>query len=135
MLAQQLRQLLINLLTNAFEAAPAHGAHVEVKAAAGPSDTTGQTYGEEPRSTVVIDVVDNGPGIPDDVKERIFSPFFTTKPRGSGLGLAIVRKIVDAHDGQIDVIPQKGGGTCVRVTLPTRSLQDAPEAGTPAAAN
>ena len=50
--------------------------------------------------------------------DRIFSPFFTTKPQGSGLGLAIVRKIVDAHDGRIDVAVGAGGGTTFRVTLP-----------------
>ncbi len=49
---------------------------------------------------------------------RIFSPFFTTKPQGSGLGLAIVRKIVDAHDGRIDVSARADGGTRFRVTLP-----------------
>ena len=53
--------------------------------------------------------------------DRIFSPFFTTKPQGSGLGLAIVRKIVDAHDGRIDVGERPGGGTVFRVTLPVRS--------------
>jgi signal transduction histidine kinase len=52
------------------------------------------------------------------VMERIFSPFFTTKPQGSGLGLAIVRKIVDAHDGRIDVSARPEGGTRFRVTLP-----------------
>ena len=52
---------------------------------------------------IQVDVTDNGPGMPADVMDRIFSPFFTTKPQGSGLGLAIVRKIVDAHDGRIDV--------------------------------
>jgi signal transduction histidine kinase len=52
------------------------------------------------------------------VMEKIFSPFFTTKPQGSGLGLAIVRKIVDAHDGRIDVSGGPGGGTHFRVTLP-----------------
>ena len=52
---------------------------------------------------MVVDVVDNGPGIPADRVEKIFSPFFTTKPQGSGLGLAIVRKIVDAHEGRIDL--------------------------------
>ena len=53
--------------------------------------------------------------------DRIFNPFFTTKPQGSGLGLAIVRKIVDAHDGRIDLSPRPGGGTRCRVTLPVTS--------------
>jgi signal transduction histidine kinase len=70
---------------------------------------------------VIITVSDNGPGIPPEVTDRIFSPFFTTKPQGSGLGLAIVRKIVDAHDGRIDVGERPGGGTVFRVTLPFRS--------------
>ena len=65
-----------------------------------------------------VEVSDDGPGIPADVMERIFSPFFTTKPQGSGLGLAIVRKIVDAHDGRIDVSARPEGGTRFRVTLP-----------------
>jgi signal transduction histidine kinase len=52
------------------------------------------------------------------VMDRIFRPFFTTKPQGSGLGLAIVRKIVDAHDGRIDVALVEGAGTRFLVTLP-----------------
>jgi signal transduction histidine kinase len=82
---------------------------------AGPGDAAGPT--------IQITVSDNGPGVPPDVMDRIFSPFFTTKPQGSGLGLAIVRKIVDAHDGRIDVSERPGGGTAFRVTLPVRSQQ------------
>ena len=67
--------------------------------------------------TVVVDVADDGPGVPRELRDRIFNAFFTTKPQGSGLGLAIVRKIVDAHDGRIDI--QTGSsGTRFRVTLP-----------------
>jgi signal transduction histidine kinase len=73
-----------------------------------------------------VDVVDDGPGVPDDLRDRIFSPFFTTKPRGSGLGLAIVRKIVDAHDGRIVVSRLGAGGTRFRVTLPLAGLPDRP---------
>ena len=70
---------------------------------------------------VQVEVIDDGPGVPPDVMDRIFSPFFTTKPQGSGLGLAIVRKIVDAHDGRIDVNAPAAGGTKFRVTLPVSS--------------
>ena len=71
-----------------------------------------------PEPMIQVEVADSGPGVPADVMDRIFSPFFTTKPQGSGLGLAIVRKIVDAHDGRIDVSAPVEGGTRFRVTLP-----------------
>jgi signal transduction histidine kinase len=67
---------------------------------------------------VSVEVKDNGPGIGADDLERIFSPFFTTKPQGTGLGLAIVRKVVDAHDGRIDAVSAPGRGATFRVTLP-----------------
>ena len=70
---------------------------------------------------IVVDVADNGPGVPENLTDRIFNPFFTTKPQGSGLGLAIVRKIVDAHDGWIDLSSSPTTGTCFRVTLPVSS--------------
>ena len=69
-------------------------------------------------------MTDDGPGVPEDVRDRIFSPFFTTKPRGSGLGLSIVRKIVDAHDGRIDLQVGSMGGTRFRVTLPVTALRE-----------
>ena len=81
-----------------------------------------EEVGAEPESKSVpmleIEIVDNGPGIPPDLIDRIFSPFFTTKPQGTGLGLAIVRKIVDAHDGRIDVSVGPKTGTRFVVTLP-----------------
>ncbi len=117
----QLRQIFTNLMTNAFEAMNGTG-DVSIAAVAVEGDEeTGPDHGTGP--TVLVTVSDNGPGIPIDVKDKIFSPFFTTKPQGSGLGLAIVRKIVDAHDGRIDVGERPGGGTVFRVTLPVRSPQ------------
>jgi signal transduction histidine kinase len=115
----QLRQIFTNLLTNAFEAMNGSGT-VEIAATAidGEDDAD---HASGP--TILITISDNGPGIPSEVMDRIFSPFFTTKPQGSGLGLAIVRKIVDAHDGRIDVGERPGGGTIFRVTLPVRSPQ------------
>ena len=81
--------------------------------------------GVEPAGPMVqVSVSDSGPGVPPEVADRIFSPFFTTKPQGSGLGLAIVRKIIDAHDGRIDIGARQGGGTTFRVTLPVKSQQE-----------
>ena len=111
----QLRQIFTNLLTNAYEALDGDG-NVFISATQLPDDPPA---GGEPQGPMVqVEVRDNGPGMPADVLEKIFSPFFTTKPQGSGLGLAIVRKIVDAHDGRIDVGMVDGGGTRFRVTLP-----------------
>ena len=111
----QLRQIFTNLLMNAFEALNGDGA---VTIAAVAVNEEGPAGGEPQGPMVQIEVTDNGPGMPADVIEKIFSPFFTTKPQGSGLGLAIVRKIVDAHDGRIDVGGLDTGGTRFRVTLP-----------------
>lgn len=115
----QLRQLFTNLLTNAFEALGGRGT-VRILAARLADDPIS---GGEPQAvpSLQIEVTDDGPGVPADVMDRIFSPFFTTKPQGSGLGLAIVRKIVDAHDGRIDVSAPLAGGTRFRVTLPVTS--------------
>ena len=116
----QLRQIFTNFLTNAFEAMSGTGV-VEITAMSQEGDD--ESGPEHGGPTVMITVSDNGPGIPPEVTDRIFSPFFTTKPQGSGLGLAIVRKIVDAHDGRIDVGERPGGGAVFRVTLPFRSQQ------------
>jgi signal transduction histidine kinase len=118
----QLRQLFTNLLVNAFEALGGSG-HVEIEATAMVEEDSGPGV-ENTGPTVLITVRDTGPGIPAEVIDKIFSPFFTTKPQGSGLGLAIVRKIVDAHDGRIDVGARRGGGTEFRVTLPVRSAHE-----------
>jgi signal transduction histidine kinase len=66
-----------------------------------------------------IAFADSGPGIPADVRDQIFTPFFTTKARGSGLGLPTSRRIVEAHRGEIRVDCPPTGGTTVVVSLPT----------------
>jgi signal transduction histidine kinase len=115
----QLCQVFTNLLTNAFEALEGRG-QVDIRAVIEDvdHDPAFAADSQEPTPTVVVDVADNGPGIPADLSDRIFDPFFTTKPQGSGLGLPIVRKIVDAHDGRIDLNSAPGQGTRFRVTLP-----------------
>jgi len=110
----QLRQLFTNLLTNAFEALEGRGrVLIQARLAEG--------IDEGEQSQVIVDVRDDGPGISAETAERVFSPFFTTKPQGTGLGLAIVRKVVDAHDGHIDLSTPPGGGTCFRISLPAAS--------------
>jgi two-component system sensor kinase FixL len=69
-------------------------------------------------STCRIAFIDAGPGIPADVREKIFTPFFTTKSRGSGLGLPTAKRMVEAHDGQITIDCPPAGGTTVVIRLP-----------------
>jgi signal transduction histidine kinase len=68
-----------------------------------------------------IDFADDGPGIPPDIREKIFTPFFTTKSRGTGLGLATARRLIEAHRGTIDVLCPPAGGTTVSIQLPVVS--------------
>jgi len=117
----QLTQVFTNLVANAFEALDGKGQITIVAVASSFEDDPALTGQQEPTPTVVVDVIDNGPGVPDGVTDRIFDPFFTTKTQGSGLGLPIVRKIVDAHDGRIDVSSAADTGTRFRVTLPVNS--------------
>ena len=112
--ASQLRQVFENLLINATEAAGASG-HVVVdveRTAARPSAE------EAPVDWVVVRIADDGPGIPEEARERIFHPFFTTKRQGSGVGLSTVKKIVDSHGGLIDVDRSEMGGARFTVRLP-----------------
>ena len=68
--------------------------------------------------SVIVGVDDQGSGIPEDVRSRIFDPFFSTKGEGTGLGLAITRQIVEAHGGSVAVEARKEGGTSFRLLLP-----------------
>ena len=108
----QLTQVFTNLLMNAYEAMEGRG-RVTITAR-----TVRVDHGPEEQDAVLVELADEGPGMAQDVADRVFNPFFTTKPQGSGLGLAIVRKIVDAHDGSIDLKTAPGRGTLIRVTLP-----------------
>lgn len=74
--------------------------------------------GEDAQSWSCITVSDDGPGISDEVRDRIFNPFFTTRAAGTGLGLAIVHRIVDAHGGSIEIDANVPRGTVVRLLLP-----------------
>ncbi len=107
-LAGQIQQVFVNLIVNAAQALLGKGGGTI-------TITTSRQGG-----MVVIEVADDGPGIPPDVLPRIFDPFFTTKDvgEGSGLGLSIVHGIVDRHGGTISVDSHVGRGTTFKVSLP-----------------
>jgi signal transduction histidine kinase len=104
----ELNQVWMNLIDNALDAIPP-GGHVEVRGAA-------------ERGRVVVRVIDDGAGIPPDIMGNVFDPFFTTKDvgKGTGLGLDIVRRILQRHDGEVDV-DSRPGHTEFRVDLPAEA--------------
>jgi PAS domain S-box-containing protein len=114
--AAQLRQMILNLVTNAVQAMETPGPGVltvEVRRAA-PRIGEVLLLGSCPRGdSVCLSVADTGPGMPPEVRRRIFEPFFTTKPpgKGTGLGLAVVHGILQAHDGAVRVDSRPGEGT------------------------
>jgi len=107
----QLQQVVINLITNA---------HHAVREVHGPRRITVRTRLEAQRSRVMLEVSDNGPGVPLELRQRIFDPFFTTKPaeRGTGLGLPLCQEIVQSHGGTIGVREEEGGGALFWIDLP-----------------
>ncbi len=113
--ANQIQQVLLNLVTNAADAMP-KGGHMRL-AIRWVSD----------RSAVEMQVSDDGCGMAPDVLAKAFDPFFTTKARGkgTGLGLAICRRIVEEHEGEIDIQSQPGRGTTVSVRLPRAAVKAA----------
>jgi signal transduction histidine kinase len=106
-----LRQAISNLCRNALEACTDAGIEPQV---------TIEGVRDEPQGVLRISVIDNGPGINQEVEPRMFRPFVTTKARGTGLGLALVQKIVVTHNGRVAAQPEPGGGTRFVVTLPLR---------------
>jgi len=119
----QLAQVFTNLVANAFEALDGKG-RITISAwssAIEPDPAFTGAQAPPPTPVLVVEVADDGPGVPAELTDKIFNPFFTTKVTGTGLGLAIVRKIVDAHDGRIDVNSVRESGTRFRITLPVTS--------------
>ena len=110
---ERIEQLFVNLLLNAAQAIP-EGRASENEIRVSVRELPGQ-------SAAVVQIADTGTGIPLEVQERIFQPFFTTKPigQGTGLGLSICRGIVTALGGQISFQSEPAAGTTFRVVLPT----------------
>lgn len=106
---QQLQQVFLNLLLNAAEAVPEGGT------------ITVRTVQNKQGKTVAIFVQDTGKGIPAELMEKIFQPFFTTKGKGTGLGLAVSKTIVEEHGGSIVVSNNVSGGVTFMITLPVKA--------------
>lgn len=100
----KLEQMMLNLLKNAKEAITGHGT-IFLKA-------------ERNNDDIVIECRDNGCGIPEDIIDNIFEPFFSQKENGTGLGLSVARQIVTAHGGTISVSSSQESGTLFTITLP-----------------
>jgi two-component system, NtrC family, sensor histidine kinase HydH len=107
--AQLCEQVFINLVTNAYQAMDGQGGVLRVKIA--PESSSG-------KAGVAVTLEDTGPGVPAELREQIFNPFFTSKKEGVGLGLSIVAKIVDDHRGWIKLEGKDSKGARFRVFLP-----------------
>ncbi len=110
----KLRQVILNLVLNAVEAA----------AGAGRPDGRVTLSATTHAGEAVLEVADTGPGMTPEVRARAFDPFFTTKPKGTGLGLAIAHAIVDAHDGRIEIDSEPEQGTRVSLRLPAADTRE-----------
>jgi signal transduction histidine kinase len=108
--AEHLRRVLINLVGNALDALEEAGTSSPVLQVMSGDNLAGDA--------VWVRVRDNGPGIDDATRAKIWSPFYTTKASGTGLGLALSRKIVDAHGGEMELHSAPGEGTEFVLTFP-----------------
>jgi two-component system NtrC family sensor kinase len=120
--ATQLQQVVVNLITNAVQAigSTGRGGTVVVRA-------------RRWLDGVAIDVIDDGPGMSEELAARVFDPFFTTKPegQGTGLGLSISHGIVKEHGGRISLVTERGRGATFTIQLPTGAAHSAAQAGAP----
>ncbi len=108
---EQLKEVIVNIIVNACEAMDKSGLiiiHEE------------ENYVEPLKKVNVIRIIDDGVGIPQEVKEQIFNPFFTTKDEGTGLGLSIAFNIINEHGGWLDVSSEQGQGATFVITLPIK---------------
>lgn len=115
--AEQLKQVFLNLALNAFQAMP-HGGRLTVSTRLARDELAFWREGARRADVVEIRFRDTGPGIPDDARESIFVPFYTTKEKGTGLGLAICQRIVKAQQGTIVVRSAPGEGAEFLISLP-----------------
>jgi signal transduction histidine kinase len=125
--AEQLKQVFLNLALNAFQAMAASGGRLHVSTRVARDELAFWREGSRRADIVEIRFRDTGPGIPEESRENVFLPFFTTKEKGTGLGLAICQRIVKAHQGTIVVRSPPGEGAELLVTLPGLREERPPE--------
>ena len=109
---QLCEQVFVNLICNAYEAMNGAGGKLSVAIAPAAAENV---------PGVTVEIQDSGPGVPAELRQQIFNPFFTSKENGVGLGLSIVAKIVDDHRGSIRLTSRPGEGACFHVFLPAQS--------------
>jgi two-component system sensor histidine kinase AtoS len=108
----QLQQVFMNLILNAVEAMP-HGGTLELK-----------TFHDKATQSLQIMISDTGDGIGDEMKDKIFQPFFTTKSKGTGLGLAITKRLIEQHGGNIIAENNYPKGTAFKISFPLIHLKE-----------
>jgi signal transduction histidine kinase len=133
--AQDMGRVLLNLINNAFQAvqekAQTAGSNyqptVSIQTHSPEGDPGLRLKGHLPGNQLIIRVADNGPGIPDAIKDKIFQPFFTTKPtgQGTGLGLSLSYDIMKAHGGEIKIQSNPPEGCCFEILLPINAHETA----------
>jgi signal transduction histidine kinase len=119
--AAQLKQLIMNLVVNASQAIGDREGRIRIRATMLTPEQRMSFYQASPLAEheyVQIEILDDGTGMPEEIKGRIFDAFFTTKPDGRGLGLAVAQCVVRAHGGIATVVSAPGQGTTFRVLLP-----------------
>jgi two-component system sensor histidine kinase PilS (NtrC family) len=117
-----LHRVVANLVLNAVQAARGQQVHVTVRVSGIPLAEL--PNGADFERAVRLQVEDDGPGIPDEIRERIFEPFVSGRPGGSGLGLAIVQRAVDVHRGLVYVDSKLRAGTTFTILLPANALAE-----------
>ena len=106
---EQIKQVFLNITLNALQAMGEKGGRLDIRA-------------RDKGKFVEVEFIDSGGGIPDQIKDKIFDPLFTTKAKGVGLGLSVCKTIMERHEGDIKVKSQVGQGTTFTISLPTEKV-------------
>ncbi|MBN1849754.1 MAG: GHKL domain-containing protein [Deltaproteobacteria bacterium] len=109
---EQIKEVFVNLIVNACEAMDTDGV-IEIQEE--------EAFSQAMGSMVIIRIKDNGSGVPESIKEKMFQPFYTSKEEGTGLGLSIVQRIIENHHGRVEISSNEETGTTFIISLPLSS--------------